>query len=139
MRGINASARRYALRCTSVTSSKPAAVKHPRPNAGQISGAAERQHCAGAPPSGVLGDELGKPWRRRNSGGRGSLRQGTRRGEFAVRLRTARSRPRSRSLESAEEVFQKPLASLPREPGVVGLRPGWGRPPGTGGSHDADQ
>lgn len=61
------------------------------------------------------------------------------RGEVGMRLRSARSRPRSRSLGSAQAVFRYSLTRLSREPGVIGLHPGRGRPPGTGGSHDAGE
>lgn len=59
------------------------------------------------------------------------------RGEPGVRLRTASSRQRSRSLGCAKEVFQECLIRLSREAGVVGLHPGRGRPRGTGGSRNA--
>ncbi|XP_072587877.1 kinesin-like protein KIF3A isoform X2 [Vulpes vulpes] len=42
------------------------------------------------------------------------------RGERGVRLRTACSRPRSRSLESARAVFRRSLTNVSREPGAVG-------------------
>lgn len=45
---IWSTARRLAVRPRSTSLSRPVAARYPRPNAGQISSAADRQHYAGA-------------------------------------------------------------------------------------------
>lgn len=45
---IWSTARKLAVRPRSTSLARPVAARYPRPNAGRISSAADRQHCAGA-------------------------------------------------------------------------------------------